>query len=113
MHAIMWSNSGSVLVTANGLFTELLTEKLSYSDPYYIIPTSYHRILVRRVNTMVFLIFGRWPFKYPMKRNDNDSKSLELTYSKDRTWLKYFGHSNFLCVRATKAIINHAPIREY
>jgi len=44
---------------------------------------------------------------------DNDSKPLELTYSKGETWLKYFGHSNSLCARATRAIVNHASIREY
>ena len=28
-------------------------------------------------------------------------------------WLKYFGHSNSLCVRATRAIVNHVPIGKY
>jgi len=28
-------------------------------------------------------------------------------------WLKYFGHSNLLCVKATRAIVNHVPIGEY
>jgi len=28
-------------------------------------------------------------------------------------WLQHFGHSNILCTRATRAIINHAPIGEY
>jgi len=32
---------------------------------------------------------------------------------KGRPWLKYFGHSNLLCTRATRAIVNHAPIGEY
>ena len=44
---------------------------------------------------------------------DDNNNSLEPTYSKDRTWLKYFGHSNLLCVRALRAIVNHAPIGEY
>ena len=37
----------------------------------------------------------------------------EPTYAKDSSWLKYFGHSNSLCVRATRVIVNHAPIGEY
>ena len=35
--------------------------------------------------------------------NSNDS-ILEPSYCKGSTWLKYFGHSNILCARATKAI---------
>ena len=45
-----------------------------------------------------------------LKLLDNENNPLELTYSKGRMWLKYFGHSNSLCARATRAIINHAPI---
>jgi len=41
---------------------------------------------------------------------NNDNKPLELTYSKCGSWLKYFGHSTSLCMRATRAIVNHAPI---
>jgi len=44
---------------------------------------------------------------------DDDSKPIELLISKGGTWLKYFGHSNSLCTRATRVIINHAPIGEY
>jgi len=28
-------------------------------------------------------------------------------------WLQHFGHLNTLCTRATKTIINYAPMREY
>ena len=48
-----------------------------------------------------------------LKLLNNNNKPLELTYSKGGTWLKYFGHSNSLCVRATRAIVNHAPIGKY
>ena len=44
---------------------------------------------------------------------DDNNKPLESTYSKDGMWLKYFGHSNSLCARATRAIVNHTPIGEY
>jgi len=44
---------------------------------------------------------------------DNENNLLELSYSKDGTWLKYFGYLNLLCTRSSRAIINHAPIREY
>jgi len=38
---------------------------------------------------------------------------LELSISKGRSWLKYFGHSNSLCARVIRAIVNYAPIGEY
>jgi len=44
---------------------------------------------------------------------DDNNKPLEPTYSKGGMWLKYFGHSNSLCARATRAIVNHTPIGEY
>ena len=44
---------------------------------------------------------------------NNDLYSLEPSYSKEGTQLKYFGHSNLLCTRATRAIINHTSIGEY
>ena len=44
---------------------------------------------------------------------DGDDKILKPLYYKDRTWLQFFGYSNSLCVRATRAITNHAPIGEY
>ena len=44
---------------------------------------------------------------------DEDNNSLKPLYSKDGTWLKYFGHSNSLCTRATRVIVNHAPISKY
>ena len=44
---------------------------------------------------------------------DDDLHSLEPLYSKRGPWLKYFDYSNLLCARATRAIVNHAPIREY
>ena len=44
--------------------------------------------------------------------NDNLS-TIELMYSKEGSWLKYFGHSNSLYARATRAIVNHSPIGEY
>ena len=48
-----------------------------------------------------------------LKLLDNENNPLELTYSKGRMWLKYFGHSNSLCARATRFIINHASIGKY
>ena len=43
---------------------------------------------------------------------NNSLKPMSI-YMKDRFWLKYFGHSNLLCTRTTRAIVNHAPISEY
>ena len=44
---------------------------------------------------------------------DSDDNILEPIYSKDSILLQYFGHSNMLCTRATRAITNHALIGEY
>ena len=44
---------------------------------------------------------------------DNDNNPIELSYVNSRSWLKFISHSNFLCARATRAIINHAPISKY
>jgi len=44
---------------------------------------------------------------------DGDDKTIEPTYIKGGSWLKYFGHSNSLYARASRAITNHAPIGEY
>ena len=44
---------------------------------------------------------------------DSDDNIIELLYIKDRSWLKFFGQSNFLYTRASRAITNHAPIGKY
>jgi len=44
--------------------------------------------------------------------NDNFN-IIEPFYAKGGPWLQLFGHSNSLCVRAFRAITNHAPIGEY
>ena len=44
---------------------------------------------------------------------NSDNNILEPTYCKGSTWLQFFGNSNMLCARATRAITNHAPIGEY
>ena len=44
---------------------------------------------------------------------DNDNNIIELSYIKGGSWLKIFGHSNSLCMHATRAITNHTPISEY
>jgi len=43
----------------------------------------------------------------------NDLYLLEPSYSKEGLWLRYFDHSNLLCTRATRAIVNYALIGEY
>ena len=44
---------------------------------------------------------------------DGDDNIIEPLYIKGGAWLKYFGHLNSLCARASRAITNHAPIGEY
>ena len=38
---------------------------------------------------------------------------IEPSYTKGDYWLQWFGHSNLLCVQATRAITNHALISKY
>jgi len=51
--------------------------------------------------------------KHFLELLDKDSNIIELTYSKGESWLKFFSHSNSLCARATRAIVNHTPIIQY
>jgi len=44
---------------------------------------------------------------------DSDDNIIEPSYIKGGVWLKFFGHSNSLCIRASRAITNHALTREY
>jgi len=44
---------------------------------------------------------------------NNNLNSIEPSYSKGGSWLKFLSHSNSLCARASRAIINYAPIGEY
>ena len=44
---------------------------------------------------------------------DNNSCIIKLSYVKEGPWLQLFGHSNSLCACASRAITNHALIREY
>ena len=39
-----------------------------------------------------------------------NNNPIKPSYTKDSTWLKHFGHSNSLCARVTRAIMNHALI---
>ena len=48
-----------------------------------------------------------------LKLIDSDNNPLELSYIKSGLWLQHFSHSNFLYVRASKAITNHVPTGEY
>ena len=47
------------------------------------------------------------PFK------DRNRQFLQLSHSKDSSWLSYIGQSVTLYTRATRAILNYAPIEEY
>ena len=44
---------------------------------------------------------------------DSNDNIIELSYIKEESWLKFIGHSNSLCARASRAITNHAPTGEY
>ena len=51
--------------------------------------------------------------KHFMDLLDNNFNTIEPAYTKGGPWLQVFSHSNWLCARATRAITNHTPIREY
>jgi len=44
---------------------------------------------------------------------DDNNKPINLSYTKDGLWLKYFGHSNSLYTRASRVIVNYVPIGKY
>jgi len=43
---------------------------------------------------------------------NNELNPLELSARNGGLWLQHFGHSNSLCTRATRAIVNYAPTSE-
>ena len=45
--------------------------------------------------------------------DNNNNNIIKLSYIKGGSWLKTFGHLNFLCTCTTRAINNHAPIGKY
>jgi len=61
---------------------------------------------------MTFQASDKKGYQFLELLNDNN-KHLEPIYSKGGSWLKYFRHSILLCMRATKAIVNHTSIGEY
>jgi len=51
--------------------------------------------------------------KYFLDFLDTNLNLIKPSYTKGGPWLRMFGHFNSLCARATRAITNHAPIREF
>jgi len=52
----------------------------------------------------------RWHF---LDLCNEENNVLEPIYAKGRSWLKFFGHLNSLCARATRAIINYVLIGKH
>jgi len=44
---------------------------------------------------------------------EDDLYSIEPLYIEGDSWIKYFRHSNLLCIRAIRAITNYTPIGKY
>jgi len=44
---------------------------------------------------------------------NDDSNPLKPSAIKSSPWLQFFGHSNSLCARAIRAIVNHVFIGKY
>ena len=61
---------------------------------------------------MTFQVSNTKDYNFMNLLNKN-SNPIKLYTAKDSPQLKFFGHSNLLCARATRAIVNHAPIGEY
>ena len=70
-----------------------------------------------KISPLVVKIQAEWSLwhkeRYFLDLLDNNLNSIKLTYSKGGSWLKFFGHFNWLCVRAIRFITNHASIGEY
>jgi len=61
---------------------------------------------------MIFQVLDAKGWHFLELLND-DLKPIEPPYAKGGPWLKTFGHSNSLYTRASRAIVNCAPIEEY
>jgi len=44
---------------------------------------------------------------------DDEDNLIKPSYINSGSWLKFIGHSNLLCARVTRAIVNHVPIGKY
>ena len=113
-------NSGNVLVDAIGFFIKLLIEKLRSADLPHLFHRSCLETLARKGKAKILSMDRRWPSKCWTTKivifwNCWMMKTIHSNwpYSKGRMWLKYFSHSDLLCTRATRTIVNHIPISEY
>ena len=95
-------NSGVAPVIINGLSTKELIKKPKKSK--------YDSILNNW--KMTFQVSNAKGHNF-MDLLDENSNPIEPYAAKGGPWLKLFGHSNSLCARATRAIVNHIPIGEY
>jgi len=51
--------------------------------------------------------------QYFLELLDDNNKLIKLLYAKGGLWLKYFEHSNSLCTRASRVIVNYVSIDKY
>jgi len=51
--------------------------------------------------------------QYFLELLNDDLNPIEPSTVKNRLWLKFFGHSNSLCARASRVIVNHISIDKY
>ena len=50
---------------------------------------------------------------YFLELLDDNLNPIKFSIAKGGPWLKYFRHSNSLCARALRVIVNHVPIGKY
>ena len=105
--------------SVNGPFITQLIKKQRSSTSSLSSHANLHGILARKESDD---ILNNWKMSFQASDDkeqnflellDDNSKPIELLISKGGLWLKYFGYSNSLCARATRAIVNHTPIDEY
>ena len=51
--------------------------------------------------------------QHSLKLCDDNIQPITLSIAKGKLWLKYFGYSNLLYIKASRATVNHAPIDRY
>lgn len=100
----IWSHSGIILAVTSDLSTYWLTKSWNVTGSTPLCPVEYYGSLVKKkeCNSIVkkwqmYFQASNFKGKHFLNSNNNDNQHIHFIYSKDSTWLKYFGLSNLLC----------------
>jgi len=105
-------NSGNALAISIGLLTKWLTKNQRPSILLYYFLAKHLGTLARKENVMTFQVLNLKRKQF-LDLFDDDNNIIEPSYTKGGSWLKVFGHSNSLCVCASRAITNYALTSKY